>query len=346
MHVYSVTPTSTDGSGRPRSDLAAHAAAAARRCESAGWTGILVPHNLHEVDPWLIAGHLGSVTERLVPLVAVQPSSMPPHTVALIAAAYASLHHRPLHFNLVAGARDDELRRTGDDLDHDRRYDRLLEFGRVLKALLRGERVDFAGEYYRYSGYELAPRPPVLAECKFFMAGSSDAGLRAAREIADVVVTHPSPFPEWKRTFLDPLRASGYGGEIGIRIGVMARSDREEAWRTARSRFPETRSGRATTVLKTRSSNVWAQELAARAITESETEADAYWLGAFRSGRVSAPFFVGDHAAVGARIAEYLDVGVGHVLLSGSDSIDDHENVNAALRVAAVSARPESEVLR
>lgn len=331
MQIYSVTPTlvSTAG-GSPLGRLAE----TALKCEDAGWSGILVPHNLHEIDPWLVAGQLGSLTERLIPLIAVQPSSLPPHTAAAIAAAFVSLYGRPLYFNLVAGAREDELRSTGDHLSHDQRYERLLEYGRILRALINGEKVDHQSQYYRYDGFRLSPRPETLSQCKFFVAGSSPAGLKVALEIADVVVTHPGPLDVWRSTFLEPLISAGYSGELGIRIGIVARSDREEAWNVAVERFPATRKGALETALKTRSSNAWARQLAGRALADGGSQDDVYWLGAFKTGRVSAPYFVGAHEDVGAGIGEYVQNGVDHILLSNSKGADEHVDINTALRRA------------
>lgn len=327
MQIYSVT-NSTLVSTVDRM------AEAALTWEGAGWAGVLVRHKLHEIDPWLVAGQLGSLTERLIPLVAVQPSSIPPHTAAAIAAAFVSLYGRPLHFNLVAGAREDELRSTGDHLSHDQRYDRLLEYGRILRALVNGEQVDHESQYYRYEGFRLSPQPDALRQCKFFLAGSSPAGLKVALELADVVVTHPGPIDEWRSGFLEPLLSAGYSGELGIGIGIIARSEHDEAWNTALERYPSTRRGKMETVLKTRSSNTWERQLAGRALADDETQDGVYWLGAVRTGRVSAPYFVGTHEDVGARIGEYLQSGVSHVLLNNNKSAEEHVDINAALRHA------------
>ncbi|MCC9306045.1 LLM class flavin-dependent oxidoreductase [Kitasatospora sp. RB6PN24] len=333
LRIYSVTPESVTSDQRLDGDYRTRLGVTAAASEAAGWTGILVPHNLHEVDPWIVAGHLGAVTSNLVPLLALQPACTPPHTAAACAAAYAMLYGRPLYFNLVTGARDDEMRRIGDELTHDQRYERLRHYGRVLRALLNGESVDETGEHYTYQGFRLEPRPEVLAQCKVFVAGSSPAGLAVAREIADVVVTHPAPYAQWRQEFLDPLRESGYTGEIGIRIGVLSRPDPADAWREAHERFPESWLGRQEALLKTQSSNQWSRVLARQAVAE-EAEAsggrDPYWLGAFRSGRASAPFLVGDYAEVAERLAEYASAGVGHLLLSGGAE-EDYPHIRRAL---------------
>lgn len=344
MHIYSVTPESVSPFEEFDDTFLTRLTRTAAGCERAGWSGMLVPHNLHEVDPWVVAAYLGSITDRLLPLIAVQPASLPPHTAASMASAYATLYGRPLHFNLVAGARQDELRRTGDLLDHDQRYERLGVYGRVLRALLNGEEVTQEGPHYHYEKFRLEPRPEVLSRCLLFVAGSSPASISVARDIADVVVTHPAPYEQWKRDFLEPLLTDGYTGSFGIRVGLIARPDPQDAWRIALDRFPETWQGRQETLLKTMSHNVWARELATRAVAEEAAPDDAsvpdpYWLGAFRNGRASAPFLVGSHEDVGDRLGPYLGAGVEHILLNGSHPTD-HEDINRALEVARRHAAP------
>lgn len=337
MDVYSVTPPSCGAdaaTGEYRTQLAQVAVAS----EKALWHGILVPHNLHDVDPWMVAGHLGMVTDSLVPLLALQPACTPPHQAAACAAAYATLYHRPIHFNLVAGAREDELRQIGDDLTHDERYERLREYGEVLRRLLNGEQVDTGSRFYTYRGLTLQPWCEVLTRCRVFIAGSSPASMSVATQVADVIVTHPAPHGEWRRDFLEPLRATGYSRGLGIRMGIICRESPDEAWRIARQRFPETWIGRQETLLKTRSQNTWSRDLARRAIAEEADHqdghqpSDPYWLGAFRTGRASAPFLVGDYATVADRLAGYARDGVGSLLLNGCED-EDFAHIRTAVEL-------------
>ncbi|MGH3156788.1 MAG: LLM class flavin-dependent oxidoreductase [Streptosporangiaceae bacterium] len=324
MHVYSVTPPSNSQQSADAGYLSV-LNQAATASQDAGWSGILVPHNLHEVDPWLVASHLGSVTSTLIPLLALQPACNPPHLAAACAAAYATLYNRPLYFNLVAGARGDEMRRIGDDLSHDERYERLREYGAILRQLLDGGQAETASAYYTYRKFGLEPRPDVLSQCRIFVAGSSPTSMSAATAVADVIVTHPVPFAEWRRSFLGPLRETSYTGDLGIRLGIIARASREEAWELATERFPPTWLGRQETLLKTRSPNVWARELAQRAVAAEEEPfdpSDPYWLGAFKTGQASAPFLVGRYEDVTERLAEYAGEGVCHLLLSGCEESD------------------------
>jgi alkanesulfonate monooxygenase len=340
MRIYSVTPESVSEDATVQDGFRVRLDVMARRSERAGWSGMLVPHNLHEVDPWVVTGYLGSVTTTIVPLLALQPACTPPHAAAACASAYAMLYDRPVYFNLVAGARDDEMRKIGDSLSHDERYERLREYAGVLRGLLGGEAVTADGSYYRYRKFRLEPRPKVLEQCKIFIAGSSPASLSVATELADVVVTHPVPFADWREQFLRPLRASDYGGELGIRIGIISRPSGEEAWRIANERFPESWIGEQETVLKTQSPNVWSRELARRAVAEAEDaarpgSADCYWLGAFHRGHANTPFLVGTYEEVAQRLAEYTRSGVGHVLLSGSFAEEeDFGHISEAVRLA------------
>jgi alkanesulfonate monooxygenase len=157
--------------------------------------------------------------------------------------------------------------------------------------------------------------------------------------MADVIVTHPAPYTDWHRDFLVPLRAADYPGEIGIRIGILCRPARAEAWRVAREQFPPSWVGQQETLLKTRSPNVWSRELAIRAVErEAETAAcdggsDPYWLGAFHSGLASAPFLVGTYSDVAECLARYVAAGVGHIILTGSRD-DELTHIQHGIRLA------------
>lgn len=340
--MYTVTPESCDGGSSD--DFSARAANTARATEAHGWDGILVPHNFHEVDPWLVAGYLGSVTQRLIPLIAVQPASVPPHTAAAFAATFATLYDRPLYFNLVAGARDDEMRLIGDQLSHDERYARVREYAQVLRAMLDGAEVTTTGEYYDYHDFQLEPRPVTVERCQIFIAGSSPPGIKAAVDVAHVVVTHPLPFDEWQGDHLQRLSDSGYAGEIGIRVGIICREGHEEAWEIAEARFPESWLGQQETLLKTVSQNVWARDLAQLAVTgqsqpPGRRHTDPYWLGAFQSGRASAPFLVGSYDEVAAALRRYIDAGVRHLLLNGVDE-EDYAHTRHGIELAVSHGSP------
>lgn len=332
LNLYSTTPESVnadDPDGRHFRDRLHEDISAADRM---GCAGMLVPQNMHEIDPWIVAGEIGARSDLLLPLVAVQPATLPPHTAASIAAAFAVLYGRPMLFNLVAGAREDEMAAVGDALDHDARYARLAAFALLTRTLLEGGTVEGDGTYYDYAGHKLEPCPDLLSECRFFVAGSSPASRAMAVGHADVVISHPAPVDDWEAKFVRPLAADGFTGELGIRIGILARQNRDQAWAEARDRFPQTWLGTQETKLKTLSTNSWSRDLATRALADdsdgADKTADPYWLGAFSSGAASAPFLVGSVEEVAGRLAEYVRRGVRHVVLNGHRP-EDHVGIRA-----------------
>jgi alkanesulfonate monooxygenase len=322
-HFYSVTPETINEFDPTATTYPDRLHVTVRCAEDNGFLGILVPHSLHEIDPWMVAAKIGAETSSLRPLIATQPSAMPPHTAAQAAAAYAAMYGRPLDFNLVAGANTIELQSVGDTAPKDRRYARLRSWALVLRRLLDGEAVDWDDEHFCYHGFALRPCPNALKLCRFFMAGSSATSQAIAAEVADVAVTHPLPFDEWSNTTLPPLREAGFDGELGIRIGVLARDSTAEAWVLARERFPRTWRGDQETKLKTISTNTWSKQLAAKALAvdrggEVPAEADGvYWLGAFVNGGASAPMLVGSYSEVATALGRYASAGVRHVILTG-----------------------------
>jgi alkanesulfonate monooxygenase SsuD/methylene tetrahydromethanopterin reductase-like flavin-dependent oxidoreductase (luciferase family) len=333
VQVYSVTPESLTPDDERGVSLHNRLAHTVRAAETMGCHGMLVPQNMQEIDPWMVACQIGSLSSTLTPLIAVQPACVSPHTAAAAAAAYALLFSRPLYFNLVAGARNDELLQIGDTLDHDQRYERLRAFARLTRGLLDGERVTGDGHFYHYLDFRLQPCPDVLKECRFFVAGSSTASRSVAAE-ADVVITHPAPVGDWLDGSITPLRTGGYTGAVGIRIGIVCRPDSKEAWEVADRRFPESWVGTQETKLKTLSTNSWSRDLAQRVMRDHGAEGarDPYWLGAFKSGRASAPFLVGNYREVADRLSQYVDGGVEHIVLNAVVD-EDYEHVRNALRM-------------
>src|SRR5689334_25073154 len=106
--------------------------------EAAGCEGILIYTDNGLVDPWLIAQEMITHTQRLCPLVAVQPAYMHPYAVAKIVASLAFLHGRRIYLNMVAGGFKNDLEALNDHTPHDQRYTRLVEYTTVIMNLLRG----------------------------------------------------------------------------------------------------------------------------------------------------------------------------------------------------------------
>jgi alkanesulfonate monooxygenase len=301
-----------------------------RIAEHHAFSGTLLYQNFASVDPWCLASYILQQTDRLVPLIATQPVSVSPHTLARFIGSIAHLYQRRVYLNMVVGASPSELAAVGDTLGHDERYARAVEYVQIVKELLAGKVVTCEGRYHAIRGLTLAPLPPPELAPLVFFAGSSPAGLRAARECGDVLVTHPEPWATFERTFLKEWHAVPSKVSLGIRVGILARPTKEEAWDVAYRTFPPSRRGEVVTKLKKNSESDWVRKLAH--LSDQQLIFDeVFWLGAFRAGGSSAIHLVGTYADVAAALSPYLDAGVRHIILSGPGNLHEFEHVGRVI---------------
>jgi alkanesulfonate monooxygenase SsuD/methylene tetrahydromethanopterin reductase-like flavin-dependent oxidoreductase (luciferase family) len=299
----------------------------ARRAETYGMDGLLVFYNHQNFDPWVIAATVLEHTSDITPLVALQPYALPPFTAAKLIHNLTVLHGRRLDLNLITGAAKDELGQVTDQLGHDERYQRAVEYATVVRGLLgSNEPFSHEGAFYRYRGLKTQTELPPEHRPRLFVAGSSEAGRNAAADVADVSVTHPEPVTSFAGDFATPARA---GLRTGIRIGLLARATDEEAWLAAREQYPSDRLSHLKTVMRQKSESDWSRRLANLALAD-ETYDDVYWTGAYRAGKGSAPLLVGSYERVAEYLDRYLELGISYVLLGGIFT-DEEFRHNAAV---------------
>lgn len=273
-----------------------------RWTDQAGYRGILIYTDNQLVDPWLVAQLVIESTEHLCPLVAVQPVYMHPYTAAKLVTSFGSIYGRRVFLNMVAGGFRNDLRALGDPTEHGDRYARLVEYTLLVKRLLRGERVSFTGTHYNVE--QLSLTPPLAPELfpGIFVSGSSDAGIAAARAIGATAVKYPKPPHEEVSTAAD-------SAGIGMRVGVIARDNDEQAWTIARARFPEDRKGQITHALAMKvSDSQWHRQLSELGQLPASME-NPYWLGPFENYKTFCPYLVGSYSTVAVELARYLELG-------------------------------------
>jgi alkanesulfonate monooxygenase len=276
----------------------------ARWSEEAGCEGILVYTDNGLLDPWLVSQVIIEATRRLSPLVAIQPAYMHPYSVAKMVTSLAFLYGRRLHLNMVAGGFKNDLAALNDLTPHDERYARLVEYTTIIQRLVQSpDPVTFDGRHYCVANLKLTPALPAGLRPGVFVSGSSAAGMTAARQLGATAVEYPKPPSDYAPA--GPRDASGNG----IRIGIIARDQDAEAWRIARTRFPEDRKGQITHQLAMKvSDSAWHGQLSELGKTAPSAE-NPYWLVPFQNYKTFCPYLVGSYDRVADEVARYVDAG-------------------------------------
>jgi len=301
----------------------------ARWSERAGCTGMLIYTDNSLVDPWLISQAIIENTSALCPLIAVQPVYMHPFSVAKMVASLAFLHQRRVYLNMVAGGFKNDLAALNDTTPHDSRYGRLIEYTTIIRHLLEtGSPVTFEGNFYRVSGLTLSPPMPQRLLPGILVSGSSDAGLAAAHAMGAVAVKYPEPPDQCSADTSNP------DGSYGVRVGIIARPDEDEAWRVAFERFPEDRKGQLTHQLAMKvSDSAWHKRLSEIG-SQSNGKRATYWLHPFETYKTFCPYLVGSYEQVASELARYMAAGYRTYILDIPAAEEELEHAGMVFRLA------------
>ena len=327
IQLFSTSPQSGTV---PREDYMKEVIRVARWSEEYGCEGILVYADNSLVDPWLVSQIIIENTERLAPLVAVQPIYMHPYSVAKMVSTLAHLYGRRVYLNMVAGGFKNDLVALNDTTPHDRRYERLIEYATIIKKLLtHTSPVTLRGDFYTIHNLRLKPELPVGLEPAIFVSGSSEAGMAAARAIGATAVQYPEPAEQSKKP------PNWDNCDYGIRVGVIARADADTAWSVALQRFPEDRKGELTHQLAMKTSDSsWHRQLSETAKHISGRES-VYWMLPFETYKTFCPYLVGSYEQVAKEVESYLVLGFRKIILDIPPSEDELRNVNMVIQKAA-----------
>ena len=307
----------------------------ARWADDAGYRGALLYTDYAALDAWMAAQATIVNTTSFVPLVAVQPTDMTPFALARAVSSLAQLYGRRVDLNFVSGGFGRDLAVQGDDVAHDARYDRLVEYATIVKMLLGGGLANYAGTYYNVSRARLtAPMPADLMPTAY-VSGSSAASRHAGESLGIGQLSVLLPPNEFVSSHVR-TNASGSAGSIGI----IARDDSSEAWQIARKRFPVDPDGAARMkLLLATSESSWQAQLASMPIAD-EAEGQAYWLVPFRYRHTFAPYLVGSYDEVAQAMATYLNGGIRTFVLDVPQEPDDLYHARIAIeRAVAVMDR-------
>ncbi len=319
-------PTGTAGGVRPAS--LAYLGQIARSAEQLGFVGALTPTGAWCEDAWLTTAMLVEVTERLKFLVAFRPGFISPTLGAQMAATFQRHSQGRLLLNVVTGGESHEQRAYGDFLDKDARYARADEFLHIVRALWRGETVDFTGEHLRVEGAALTRVPDPVPDIYF--GGSSPAAGNVAAKHVDAYLTwgEPPPAVAAKLDWINALAAAqGRTLRQGIRLHVITRDTSEQAWAQARRLLDGLDPATVAQVqagLGRSESEGQKRMLALHGGKRDDLEIyPNLWagVGLVRGGAGTA--LVGSHTEVADLIEEYHRLGITEFILSGHPHVEE-----------------------
>lgn len=298
--------------------------------EQLGFEGALVAGGGAGHDLWVLSSFLASQTRRMKFIIAQHPGQTSPLLMAQKTASFQELSGGRLIINLVNGA-DTVGPPHGVFLKQEERYAMAEEYWSLWSRLIDGEQITSEGRYFRLksAALQVKARRPEL-----HFGGSSPAALEVASKLADTYLTYGEapPVAAEKIRSVDVLaRERGRKLDFGIRLHVIVRETREEAWAAAewlyqRMDAESIRKVRSLTEISGSLSQERMNQLNAGTLPRTARELEIYpdlWagVGLIRAGNAVA--IVGDPETVAARLSEYEALGFGTFILSAFPLIEE-----------------------
>jgi alkanesulfonate monooxygenase len=302
----------------------------AQAIDALGYSGALLPTGQICEDAWVVASALAPLTQQMKFLVAIRPGSLSPTLGARMSSTFDILSGGRLLLNIVTGGDPVELAGDGTHLNHDERYAVTDEFLTIWRGLMRGETVDYKGQYHDIRGGKLLQPPVQKPYPPIYFAGSSPAALRIAAEHADVYLTLAEPLSDIAEKIADVRRLAAEAGRtirFGLRVHVIVRETDAEAWEAAESllKYVDDAAIAAAQQKLARFDSVGQSRMKALhgGDRNSLEVSPNLWAGIGLVNKGIGTALVGDPDIVAARLEEYASLGIDCFILSGYPHLEE-----------------------
>ncbi len=218
------------------------------------------------------------------------------------------------------------------------------EYWGVWRRLMAGEVVTFDGKYVKLKDARLAVEPVQKGGPELFFGGSSPAAQEVAAKHIDTYLSWGEPPPQAAEkiaTVRSLAAARGRTLRFGLRINVIVRDTKEEAWFVAQwmyERIDKSVAERSRKALSTTDSVGQLRQariIGNRELSKHARDMELYpdlWAGlSFIFGGPLAFTIVGDPETMAARIREYESVGFDVFILSSFPLIEQSYRVADSL---------------
>ena len=334
MHSGSTTPArlgGSEGQARPGRSIDVDAIDRfARAHEESGFDTALIGSSSAAPDGWLIAQRSAAVTERLRFLVSHRTGFVSPTVAARLAATLDGFCGGRLTIHVLVGGSDEDQRRDGDWIDHDRRYARADEYLRILRELwTRDEPLDFEGEFYRVAGAYSPIKPLQRPHVPLYGGGGSELSVELAARHCDLFMFWGEPLAELRERRRQVGKvAERHGRELRYSVSLrpILGATEAQAWERAHAILASVEKEHAP---RRGRGPVMPQSEGSARLRKIAEEGEIYdqrlWTAIARA--TSAPgnstALVGTAEQVAESILAYYDLGIETVLIRGFDAYAD-----------------------
>lgn len=291
----------------------------ALQAETGGFDNILLPSGYSlGIDTTAFAAAIAPMLRRMQLLLAVRiGETWPPQLARQIATIDRMLGGR-LTVNIISSDM------PGEALPSAPRYRRTVEAMQILKTMLKGEPLDFQGEFWK-----LKLDPPRIGTLSgkappLYFGGLSADAREAAAQGCDVFLMWPDKAENVRAIIADMKeRAAKHGRTLrfGYRAHVIVRDTEEEARRAA-DRLLSKLDAAQGAAIRARSLDTASTGVAAQSVLREGAAEDGYaeanlWTGVGRARSGCGAAIVGDPDQVLAKIESYREMGVEAFIFSG-----------------------------
>ena len=142
---------------------------------------------LDQLETWTASAALAEATDRIEIITAIKPLLFHPAVLAKMALGVDEISRGRFAINLISAWFRPELERINVPFPpHDERYRYSGEWLKVVKALWRGEQVNFEGEYFKIENLKLNPTSFSRPHPRIYLGGASDPAQIFIAEQGDV----------------------------------------------------------------------------------------------------------------------------------------------------------------
>lgn len=306
----------------------------ARALDDYGFDYTLVPYASSSFDPFTVGATIAAHTKAIKIIVALRPNTLYPTVAAKALATLDQLSGGRVVVHFIAGGSDAEQASEGDFLAKEERYARLEEYIRILRrAWASAEPFDFAGTYYRFTGFRNAVRP-VAGTIPVSVGGSSDAAYRIGGAHADIFGLWGEPLAETREQIARIHEEAARAGRtdrprIWVTFRPIVAETDELAWAKAHRTLAALNENRANGLGKAPAAapppaNVGSQRLLAIA-ARGDVHDRALWYPTVTATNASgaSTALVGSPRTVADAILDYVDLGAELISIRGYDNLND-----------------------